>query len=120
MTSATPLNAALCSWVQNIAAHTQPSKIHWCDGSDEERTLLEREMVAKGSLLELDPRQHRRSFLHRSDPTDVARTEHLTFISTPRQVDAGPSNNWMSREDAERRVWPLFAGSMKGRTLYVV
>jgi phosphoenolpyruvate carboxykinase (GTP) len=82
--------------------------------------LLEREMVAAGSLLELDPKQHPRSFLHRSDPTDVARTEHLTFISTAREVDAGPTNNWMSRADAQRRVWPLFAGAMKGRTLYVV
>jgi phosphoenolpyruvate carboxykinase (GTP) len=77
-------------------------------------------MVATGTLLELDTRQHPRSFLHRSDPTDVARTEHLTFISTPREVDAGPTNNWMSREDAERRVWPLFDGAMKGRTLFVV
>ncbi|HEX7669803.1 MAG TPA: phosphoenolpyruvate carboxykinase (GTP) [Polyangiaceae bacterium] len=120
MTSAPPSNAALCSWVQNVTAHAQPSRIHWCDGSEEERTLLEREMVTAGSLLELDAKQHPRSFLHRSDPTDVARTEHLTFISTPREVDAGPTNNWMSREDAERRVWPLFAGAMKGRTLYVV
>jgi hypothetical protein len=77
-------------------------------------------MVATGTLVELDARQHPRSFLHRSDPTDVARTEHLTFISTPREVDAGPTNNWMSREDAERRVWPLFDGAMKGRTLFVV
>jgi phosphoenolpyruvate carboxykinase (GTP) len=120
MTSAAPSNAVLCSWVQNVAAHTQPSRIHWCDGSDEERALLEREMVATGSLLELDAKLHPRSFLHRSDPTDVARTEHLTFISTPREVDAGPTNNWMSRENAEQRVWPLFAGAMKGRTLYVV
>ena len=120
MNHAPSTNAALRAWVQNIAEHTRPSRIHWCDGSEQERATLEREMVAAGSLLELDPKTHPRSFLHRSDPTDVARTEHLTFISTPRQVDAGPTNNWMSPEDARQRVWPLFAGAMKDRTLYVV
>jgi phosphoenolpyruvate carboxykinase (GTP) len=120
MTSSLPTNSALDSWVQSVAAHTQPSRIHWCDGSEEERALLEREMLSAGTLVELDPKEHPRSFLHRSDPTDVARTEHLTFISTTRDVDAGPTNNWMSRERAENSVWPLFAGAMKGRTLYVV
>jgi len=113
-------NRALRAWIQAIADHTQPARIHYCDGSDEERAALEREMVAAGSLIELDPETHPRSFLHRSDPTDVARTEHLTFISTPRPEDAGPTNNWMSQEDAQQRVWPLFMGAMKGRTMYVV
>jgi phosphoenolpyruvate carboxykinase (GTP) len=113
-------NAALRAWVQSVAQHTQPARIQWCDGSDEERTELERQMVAAGSLIALDPVAHPRSFLHRSDPTDVARTEHLTFISTRDREDAGPTNHWMSREDAERRVWPLLAGAMAGRTMYVV
>src|SRR5215831_6262439 len=112
-------NAAVLNWVDTVARHTQPSWIHWCDGSDEERAGLEREMVAAGSLIELDPKLHPRSFLHRSDPRDVARTEHLTFISTERKEDAGPTNNWMSAEEAQQRVWSLFAGSMRGRTLYV-
>jgi phosphoenolpyruvate carboxykinase (GTP) len=107
-------------WVFSVARHTQPARIQWCTGSAAERASLEREMLAAGSLLALDPEAHPRTFLHRSDPTDVARTEHLTFISTKDVADAGPTNNWMSRPDAERRVWSLFAGSMQGRTMYVV
>jgi phosphoenolpyruvate carboxykinase (GTP) len=113
-------NAAVLTWVDTVARHTQASRIHWCDGSDGERAALEQEMVAAGSLLELDPKLHPGSFLHRSDPRDVARTEHLTFISTERKEDAGPTNNWMSAEEAKQRVWSLFAGAMRGRTLYVV
>jgi phosphoenolpyruvate carboxykinase (GTP) len=115
-----PQTHAAHAWVEAVAAHTQPARIHWCDGSDEERALLEREMVLSRSFVELDPKSHPGSFLHRSDPKDVARTEHLTFISTPRESDVGPTNNWMSAQAAENHVWSLFAGSMKGRTLYVV
>lgn len=115
-----PLNQTLQSWVQSIAEHVKPDSIYWCEGSDAERAALERALVSLGSLIELDSRTHPRSFLHRSDPTDVARTEHLTFISTPRPEDAGPTNNWMSRDEALMRVWPLLAGAMRGRTMYVV
>ena len=113
-------NPTLRSWIETTTEHTQPARVQWCIGSEAERIALEREMVAAGSLLELDPKTHPRSFLHRSDPTDVARTEQLTFISTEREDDVGPTNNWMSREEAEKRVWSLFAGCMKGRTMYVV
>jgi phosphoenolpyruvate carboxykinase (GTP) len=113
-------HAELRDFVQSVARHTLPARIHLCDGSNAERVALEREMIASGALLELDPELHPRSFLHRSDASDVARTEHLTFISTPRPEDAGPTNNWMSRADAEQRVWSLFAGAMRGRTMYVV
>ncbi|HVU00473.1 MAG TPA: phosphoenolpyruvate carboxykinase (GTP) [Polyangiaceae bacterium] len=108
------------AWVAEVAAHTQPERIHWCDGSDEERDRLEAEMVRAGTLIALNPATHPASFLHRSAPNDVARTEHLTFISTPSRDDAGPTNNWMSPEDARQKVWPLFRGAMKGRTLYAV
>ena len=81
---------------------------------------MEQTMLQDGTLLPLDAKAHPGSFLHRSDPTDVARTEHLTFISTPRREDVGPTNNWMSRQDAEQRVWSLLGGAMKGRTMYVV
>jgi phosphoenolpyruvate carboxykinase (GTP) len=116
----TPPNRALNDWVQRVAAHTQPAGIHVCEGNDEERFALEREMVAAGSLIALNSGVHPRSFLHRSDQTDVARTEHLTFISTARPEDPGPTNQWMSPEKARQDVWPLFAGAMKGRTMYVV
>lgn len=114
------VNPALRAWVRKVAEHTRPARIHWCDGSEEERAALEKELVAAGSLVELDPETHPRSFLHRSDPTDVARTEHLTFISTSHPDDAGPTNNWMSFDEADQRVLPLFSGAMAGRTLYVV
>jgi phosphoenolpyruvate carboxykinase (GTP) len=113
-------NQTLHAWIQAIAQHTQPARIHICDGSEEERATIERSMVAVGSLTELDPKLHPRSFLCRSDPTDVARTEHLTFISTPQRQEVGPTNNWMSHDEAQQRVWPLFEGAMQGRTMYVV
>jgi phosphoenolpyruvate carboxykinase (GTP) len=77
-------------------------------------------MLADGSFEALNPKTHPNCYLHRSHPTDVARTEHLTFICTESESDAGPSNNWMSPADARRKVWPLFEGAMRGRTLYVV
>ncbi len=120
MSEVLPANQALRAWVQAVADHTQPKRIHYCTGSEAERAAIERELVAAGTLLALDPKVHPGSFLARSDPSDVARTEHLTFISTEHAVDAGPNNNWMSEADANKRVWPLFAGAMKGRTLYVV
>jgi phosphoenolpyruvate carboxykinase (GTP) len=115
-----PLNQALRNWVHATASYTQPARVHWCDGSEEERVAIERAMVASRSLLELGSDIHPRSFLHRTDPSDVARTEQLTFICTSRQEEVGPTNNWMSGKDAQARVWPLFAGAMKGRTMYVV
>src|SRR5262249_10670668 len=113
-------NSELLSWVDAVARYTHPDQVHWCDGSDKERVELERTMVAAGSLIELDHKAHPGSYLHRSDPTDVARTEHLTFISTAQREDCGPTNNWMSKAQAEGQVWPLFSGSMRGRTMYVV
>ena len=111
---------ALQTWVRSIATYTRPERVHWCDGSEAEAERFRQEMIADGTLIALHPERSRRSFLHRSDPNDVARTEHLTFISTPTQADAGPTNNWMSPSDARQRVWPLFDGCMRGRTMYVV
>jgi phosphoenolpyruvate carboxykinase (GTP) len=92
----------------------------WCDGSEEENRTLIREMLADGTLIELNGEAYPNCFLHRSNPTDVARTEHLTFISTEHKEDAGPTNNGMSPADARAKGGPLFEGAMKGRTMYVV
>jgi phosphoenolpyruvate carboxykinase (GTP) len=113
-------NRTLRNWVRQVAEYTQPIRIHWCDGSEAERRELEQAMVNDGTLIELDPTTLPRSFLHRSDPSDVARTENLTFISTNDPAAVGPTNNWMSVDDAKKRVWSLFARSMQARTLYVV
>jgi len=107
-------------WVEEVARLTQPDHVHWCDGSDEEITRLNEQMVRDGVLHRLDSDAYPNSFVHRSDPNDVARTEHLTFICSEKEQDAGPTNNWMSPKDAKERLTPLFKGSMKGRTLYVV
>src|SRR5690348_15857522 len=104
--------------MKTVGEQTNPQTVHWCDGTDEEARRLEQEMVRRGSLLPLNSQKYPHSFLYRSDPSDVARTEHLTFICTEDAIDAGPTNNWMSPSDAARIVWPLFDRSMKGRTMY--
>jgi phosphoenolpyruvate carboxykinase (GTP) len=120
MSVAPTSNAALLDWVKSVAAHTTPDRIVWCDGSQEEYDRLIEEMVADGTMTKLNEEQHPGSYLHRSHISDVARTEHLTFICTPTKDEAGPTNIWKSPEDARADVWPLFAGAMKGRTMYVV
>ena len=107
-------------WVDEVARLTRPKNIVWCDGSDAEYQRLIDEMLASGTLSKLDQRRYPGCFLHRSDPTDVARTEHLTFVCTSEKDDAGPNNNWMSPADAKKKVGALFEGSMKDRTMYVV
>jgi phosphoenolpyruvate carboxykinase (GTP) len=107
-------------WVDEVARHTRPEKVHWCDGSAAEYERLVREMLAARTLFELNQREYPGCYLHRSDPNDVARTEHLTFVCSRHKEDAGPNNNWMAPAEAKEKVGKLFAGSMKGRTMYVV
>jgi phosphoenolpyruvate carboxykinase (GTP) len=107
-------------WVEQVAAHTKPDRIVWCDGSAAENQRLIEEMLASGTLERLNEEKYPNSYLHRSDPSDVARTEHLTFVCTEKQEQAGPNNNWMAPADAKAKVGELFKGAMKGRTMYVV
>jgi phosphoenolpyruvate carboxykinase (GTP) len=107
-------------WVEKMEATLRPDRVAWCDGSEEENARLVARMLADGTLHRLHPEKAPGSYLHRSHPSDVARTEHLTFIASRTREDAGPTNNWMAPEEARQRVWPLFDGAMKGRTLYVV
>jgi GTP-dependent phosphoenolpyruvate carboxykinase len=112
------MDGALTGWANEIANYTKPDAIQWCDGSALEARILEDRMLADGTLIALAA--PRRSFLHRSDPTDVARTEHLTFICSKDESEARPTNNWMSPDSAAEKVWPLFEGAMRGRRMYVV
>ncbi len=112
--------AALNDWVDATARLTRPEAIHWCDGSDAEYQRLVDGMLASGDLIALNPATHPRSYLHRSDPGDVARVEHLTFVCTPEREDAGPNNPWMAPAEAHAKMDALFDGCMQGRTLYVV
>jgi len=115
-----PVHPAIEKWVKEIAALTTPDQIVYCDGSAEEGERLTKECLATAELIELNQKKMPGCYLHRSATHDVARTEHLTFISTEQQEDAGPNNNWMAPADARAKVTPLFKGAMKGRTMYVV
>jgi phosphoenolpyruvate carboxykinase (GTP) len=116
----TTSNAALQRWIDEVAALTQPDRISWCDGSDEEYHNLIDQMLEDGSLIELNQDTYANCYLHRSDPSDVARVEHLTFVCTSEREDAGPNNNWMEPAEARAKMDELFSGCMKGRTLYVI
>ena len=113
-------NPSLSAWVDEVASQTKPDRVHWCDGSEEEYRALVKAMLADGTLHQLDEARFPNSYLHRSHPSDVARTEHLTFICSDTEAEAGPTNNWKSPEEARKQVGPLFDGAMKGRTMYVV
>jgi len=112
--------SALRNWVDSVAKLTQPEDIHWCSGSEAEYKRLVNEMQRSGDLLELNPESYPHCYLHRSDPSDVARVEHLTFVCTENETDAGPNNHWMKPADAHAKIDALFDGAMQGRTMYVI
>jgi phosphoenolpyruvate carboxykinase (GTP) len=115
-TSLSPLQ----QWVDEVAALTLPDEIHWCSGSDQEYRQLIDKMTADGTLSPLNDDDYRNCFLHLSDPSDVARVEHLTYVCTSDADAAGPNNNWMAPDEAHARVDALFEGAMRGRTMYVI
>jgi phosphoenolpyruvate carboxykinase (GTP) len=112
--------STLSTWVDEVASHTQPSQIVWCSGSDQEYDQLIQEMQDSGTLSALNTDSYPNCYLHLSDPSDVARVEHLTFVCTENEDDAGPNNNWLSPADGHAKIDALFEGSMLGRTMYVI
>src|ERR671919_623440 len=102
------MNSGVRKWVSEIEALARPSAVVWCDGSAAEKDRLITECLATGELIELNQNKLPGCYLHRSAPHDVARTEHLTFVSTTHQDDAGPNNNWIAPDEARARLTPLF------------
>ena len=128
MTSATipgldtaPTNhQGLLSWVEEVAELTQPDRVVFADGSDEEWRRLSDQLVEVGTFKRLNSEKHPSSYLALSDPSDVARVESRTFICSEREIDAGPTNNWMDPAEMRSIMTDLYRGCMRGRTMYVV
>jgi phosphoenolpyruvate carboxykinase (GTP) len=116
----TTTHQGILDFVAEVAAMTTPDRIHWCTGSDEEWTELTDALVASGTFTRLDPAKKPNSFHARTDPTDVARVEDRTFICSVDEKDAGPTNNWMDPDEMKAIMRGLYAGCMRGRTMYVI
>ncbi len=119
-TSAPTTHQGILDWVTEVAELTQPDRIHWCTGSDEEWNALTASLEATGTFTRLNPDVMPNSFHAASDPTDVARVEDRTYICSVAERDAGPTNNWMDPEAMKELMRGLYAGCMRGRTMYVV
>ena len=113
-------NRAVLDWIDQQVKLTQPDQVIWIDGSEQQLEALRKEACATGELHELNQEKLPGCYLHRSDPSDVARVESRTFICCKKQEDAGPTNNWMDPEEMYAKLHRLYDGSMKGRTMYVI
>ena len=114
-------NESLKSWIDQLVQLCEPSAVHWCDGSEHESDALIADMVARGTLIKLDPRQAPAQL---SVPVGSARRRsrrepHLHLFTTKKN-DAGPTNNWVDPEQMKARMTGLYRGAMRGRTLYVI
>jgi phosphoenolpyruvate carboxykinase (GTP) len=116
----TTKNQELAAWVSDVATLTQADNIVWCDGSEQEYQQIVNLMLDDGSLSSLNSDTHPNCYLHLSDPQDVARVEHLTFICSDDQATVGDNNNWMPVADAKQKMNELYMGCMQGRTMYVI
>ena len=120
MTPMPELSRAVADWVSSVRELTQPRAIHWIEGTEAEARELAAQLVRSKELTVLNAQEFPGCHLYRSAPNDVARVEHLTYICTRSQEDAGPNNHWMDPQQAHARMRELFQGCMRERTLYVI
>ncbi len=115
-----PQNQAVLDWAAEVARRTQPENVFWCDGSERENDFLLTEAQKQGVVIKLNREKVPRSYLHRSNPNDVARVEQFTFICLPTKEEAGPTNNWSEPAATYTKLHGLLEGAMRGRTMFVV
>jgi phosphoenolpyruvate carboxykinase (GTP) len=120
LTALADISPKVAAWVQGVSALTRPRAIHWCDGSEAEVREITARLVRDGELHKLNANEFPGCYLYRSDPNDVARVEHVTYVCTPAMEDAGPNNHWMAPQEAHAKMRALFSGCMRERTLYVI
>jgi phosphoenolpyruvate carboxykinase (GTP) len=115
-----PANQAVFDWVQEVARLTEPENIFWCDGSEKDNAWLLEQAQRLGVVLKLNAKKRPGSYLHRSNPNDVARVEQFTLICTPTKEEAGPTNNWAAPAETYTKLHEMLRGAMRGRTMFVV
>ena len=113
-------NKAVLAWVDEMVKLCKPDHVYWCNGSKAERKALTGGGGRKGILIKLNQKKLPGCYYHRSNPNDVARVEQSTFICTESQEEAGPTNNWMAPKEMYQKLRGYAAGSMRGRTMYVI
>jgi len=113
-------NQSVLDWVQEVARLCGPENIFWCDGSEKENDYLRSEAVRQNILIKLNEEKVPGSYLHRSNPNDVARVEQFTLICTPTKEEAGPTNNWAAPDETYTKLHRMLKGAMRGRTMFVI
>ena len=113
-------NTRLIEWVDEWTSILEPEAVHWCDGSAGEYDELAQALVDSGTFTRLDEAKRPNSYWAHSDPGDVARVEDRTFICSATEDEAGPNNNWRDPDEMRAEMLRLYAGAMRGRTMYVI
>ncbi len=113
-------NKHVLTWVDEMIALVKPDEVVWIDGSEEQLEELRKQAMSTGEIIKLNEEKLPGCYLHRTDPNDVARVEHRTFICSRKEEDAGPTNNWMDPQEAYTKLGKIFDGAMKGRTAYII